>query len=823
MAELVGGVLLGEAVSRVSSAIIVGIQKTWSFKSQLTEMKERIESMRPIADRLDKLNKQLDGLKEKKSRFTSMLEQAEVLVEKCTSSKLYQYPFYASKLDKMNESLQEYVKTDLQLQTALDSKETLVEVRDLNRRQEKGSSSGWRTSVPLLKGDAIGFDSRVTELKGKVLKDSPNGDCSVVVVSAMGGSGKTTLVTLFCRDPEIQRRFDRNIYHVTVSERYDIKVIITKLLRPSANITNNEEAIQQWGSFLAENHQSEILLVLDDVWSESVITDLMFKSPRYKILVTSRMTFKRFETYQLRALSNEDATRLFCDSAFSKNENENDNITDELVRQLVKCCKNHPLALSVMGGSLKGEHSANWEFIKQQLYEEKMSLLNLHESIQICLKKSLYFLEKETEMKQCYLDLGLFPEAQKIAFEKETEMKQCYLDLGLFPEAQKIAATTLLDMWAHLHNHDEGGLPTFNILTKLSSRNFATLLPISKHSTVVANYCEEEYVVQHDMMRALAIQLSSEKPLEHRERLIINTNSDDLLKLPQIVNARILSICTGLTTDERFPSTWNEIEAPNVEVFVLNYMSIMHPLPQFMHNMKSLKVLIITNYGYDCFEIQNLPKPRYLSGLTRIRLDHVSISSIISTTILMLENLKKLSLIMCKIGNSFNQGTPNKLANLCEIDIDSCDDFLTFPTLLCNVVSLKKLCITNCHELTSFSEEFGSLLNLEVLRVASCTKLIALPESMRNLKKLRIIDLSDCLNLKELPLHIDELGSLQTIDVTDCEGLRDQLPKSLQDFDKVKVKVVCDEETSKVLTDFKNVKVVEKDPLDILQKIIGYI
>ncbi|KAF5814173.1 putative powdery mildew resistance protein, RPW8 [Helianthus annuus] len=798
MAELLGA-LLGEAVSRVSSVIIAEIEKTCSFKTELTKIKERVESMRPIAERLDKLNKQLDGLKEEKGRFTSMLEQAEVLAKKCSTRKLHQYSSYASKLDKMNRSLQEYVNTDLQFQIALDTKETLVEVRDLKRRREKGSSSGWRTSVPLLKGDAIGFDSRVTELKGKVLKDSPKGDCSVVVVSAMGGSGKTTLVTLFCRDPEIQRRFDRNIYHVTVSERYDIKVIITKLLDPSPNITNNEEAIQQWGSFLAENDQSEILLVLDDVWSESVITDLMFKSPRYKILVTSRMTFKRFETYQLQALNNEDATRLFCDSAFSKNENENDNIRDERVHQLVKCCKNHPLALSVMGGSLKGEPSANWDLMIQQLYKETTSLLDLHESVQICLKKSLYF------------------------FEEESEMKKCYLDLGLFPEAQKIAATTLLDMWAHLHNHDEGGLPTFNILTKLSSRNFATLLPISKHSTVVANYCEEESVVQHDMMRALAIQLSSEEPLERRERLIINTNSDDLLNLPQIVNARILSICTGLTTDERFPSTWNEIEAPNVEVFVLNYMSIMHPLPQFMHNMKSLKVLIITNYGYDCFEIQNLPKPRYLSGLTRIRLDHVSISSIISTTILMLENLKKLSLIMCKIGNSFNQGTPNKLTSLCEIDIDSCDDLLTFPTMLCNVVSLKKLRITNCHELTLFSEEFGSLLNLEVLRVASCTKLIALPESMRNLKKLRIIDLSDCLNLKELPLHIGELGSLQTIDVTGCEGLRDQLPKSLQDFDKVKVKVVCDEETSKVLTDFKNVKVVEKDPVDILRKIIGYI
>ncbi|KAJ0817437.1 putative leucine-rich repeat domain superfamily, winged helix-like DNA-binding domain superfamily [Helianthus annuus] len=258
---------------------------------------------------------------------------------------------------------------------------------------------------------------------------------------------------------------------------------------------------------------------------------------------------------------------------------------------------------------------------------EKLSgnkaLLDLNESILVSLEKSL-----------CLVD-------------KEPELKQCYLDLRLFPEDQKIAATTLMDMWAHLYKHDNDGLATMDILDKLSSRNLATLSPKRKHQHTIANHCVEEYVMQHDVMRDLAIHLNSQKSIEHRDTLIINAYGQDLPQLPQTVNARVLSISTG----ERFSLAWNDIQFPKAEVFVFNFMSKMHPLPQFVQHMKKLKVLIITNYGYYFSEIQNFSEPQYLSGLTRIRLDHVSISSI-STTILKLENLQKLSLIMCKIGKS---------------------------------------------------------------------------------------------------------------------------------------------------------------------------
>jgi len=109
----------------------------------------------------------------------------------------------------------------------------------------------------------------------------------------------------------------------------------------------------------------------------------------------------------------------------------------------------------VIGGSLKDAHLVKWEFILKELSKEKKSLSNLKEAVHDCLEKNLYFLDKEPKLKQCYLDLGLFP------------------------EDQKIAATTLLDMWAHLYHHDDDGLESFNMLKDISSRNLAAVLPIT--------------------------------------------------------------------------------------------------------------------------------------------------------------------------------------------------------------------------------------------------------------------------------------------------------------------------------------------------------
>ncbi|GKA31772.1 probable disease resistance protein [Tanacetum coccineum] len=796
MAEAV----LGEILSQLTNAIKHVIKKTSQFKSVLLEIQDTLTRLKPFFDDIDKLIEQQDRPQHEKDMFIAQIKGAEAIVRKCERVKWNYYKKYkhACKLDKLNVSLLRFCQIDAQFVMIRDIKETLVVVKDVQQRMEdKGSSSGWLSKVPVLDGFVIGFEDRVKELKKMVLKDSVVDDCSVVVVSAGGGCGKTTLVTKLCGDPEIQGKF-KSIYFATISETPNLKMVIQNLLEAyhsgqQLDFVNDDDAITKWGSFLGDN-KSEKLLVLDDVWSDSIIKRFKFKLRGYTILVTSRSTFTQFETYQLKLLSDEDADNLFRHSAFSEfGLDHNDDIPNGLVNELVACCKNHPLTLSVIGGLLKGTNISSWHGMLKNLSEGKQSVLDLDKDMLLRLSRSLDVLEERSIIKQCYLDLGLFP------------------------EDQKIAATMLMDMWVHLYKHDEGGLGTINQLFELSYKNLATLLPIRKNSPMIANYCEEKVVMQHDLMRTLAIRLSSKEPEEERERLIIKPDGKDLTEVPHAINARLVSI----STDENNLSVkWNDVQASKVEVLVMNFLSKMHPLPGFVQSIEKLKVLIITNYGYYFSEIENFPPPLYLSSLTSIRLDHVSISSI-STSILELKNLQKLSLIMCKIGDSFKEctdGIPSKLPSLLELDIDSCDDLVTFPVMLCNLLLLRKLCITNCHELTSLSEEFGNFPNLDVLRLASCSNLVALPKTIRNLQKLSITDISDCINLSELPVEFGELGSLQTIYMRGCTGLQ-ELPSSV----KGPLEVVCDLETSYLWINIPDVKLqlVEEDKISNFMRIVS--
>ncbi|XP_071736825.1 probable disease resistance protein At5g66900 [Rutidosis leptorrhynchoides] len=554
----------------------------------------------------------------------------------------YKILTHESKLKKLNESLVRFCQTDVQLMI-------FRGVSDLQTRMMNcdTDSSGWLCGVPLPQGDVIGFDNHLMALKSMVLKDSVNdNDCSVVVVSAGGGYGKTTLVKKLCNDPQIIGKCSKNIRLVTISETPNLKNVIEDLLtKKQDHFVNDEDAVNRWGSFLRAE-KPNLLLVLDDVWSEDIVKKFMFKLRGYKILVTSRTEFKAFNNiYQLKLLNREDAIKLFRYSSLSEpGSTRSSDIPDDLIEKLVDCCKNHPLTLTVVGGVVKGKSMPFWLDMLKKLSEEKQSVISIDDQLFHCLKRSLN------------------------VFDEDSVIRQCFLDLGLFPEDQKIAATALMDMWVHLYKHDDEGLKTIKQLLELSYKNLFNLSPIRDDSSMVANWCEEKTVRQHDVMRQLAIHLSSQGPEEHRKRLIINVNGEDLPPLLDAINAQILSISTG----ERFSMNWNDMQASKVEVFVLNFMSEKYVLPRFMKYIEKFKVLIITSYGYYFSELENFPPPQYLSSLTRIRLDHVSISSI-STQLLELVNLQKLSLIMCKIGNSFNEftdGIPQKLPNLLEMDID---------------------------------------------------------------------------------------------------------------------------------------------------------
>lgn len=238
------------------------------------------------------------------------------------------------------------------------------------------------------------------------------------------------------------------------------------------------------------------------------------------------------------------------------------------------------------------------------------------------------------------------------------------------------------------------------------------------------------------------------------------------------------------------------MQLPDVKALVLNFESQIYALPPFIESMCQLKVLVLTNYGFHQAELKNFQLLDHLPNLKRIRLQHVSIP-LISTSMLQLQNLQKISLVMCETKKMFDTcrlGAPCIWPNLVEINIDCCSDLVELPVRFYGLIHLKKLSITYCQELIQVHEDLGKLINLEVLRFYSCTKLSGLPRSVGCLQRLKFLDLSDCIAMACLPEEIGELQELRTIHMEGCSELA-ELPHSVSSLVQLQY-VICNEETA---------------------------
>lgn len=58
----------------------------------------------------------------------------------------------------------------------------------------------------------------------------------------------------------------------------------------------------------------------------------------------------------------------------------------------------------------------------------------------------------------------------------DNKLKECYIDLGAFPEGQLIPASAIIDMWEELYEMNGDGLNSISNLHELSSLNLIDLV-----------------------------------------------------------------------------------------------------------------------------------------------------------------------------------------------------------------------------------------------------------------------------------------------------------------------------------------------------------
>ncbi|XP_049384769.1 probable disease resistance protein At5g66900 [Solanum stenotomum] len=812
-AALLGGAALGPVFDLLLKSVIdVGIHIA-TFRSKFLSLKETLVYIKPVFDDIERLSKVLDGRDEEIDMFKKQLMKGEELVLKCSKIKrcdpLKKWS-YSRKLTKLDNSLVKFCQIHGLIQVVRDTKQILVKVNENGKILEEiqsmvrnvsltrsgssigftnsSGSSGWMngssfgfsglSDVPQVSDSMVGYEVPLHELKQK-LKLLQEKD-KVLVLSAPPGCGKTTLAAKLCQEDDIKATYSDNIFFVTVTKTPNIKRIVGEIFEKKGDrvpeFATEHVAICQLNNLLG-GITGPILLVLDDVWSESefVIDHLKLQIPDFKILVTSRSVFPKFDTYKLNLLSEEDAKDLFCISAFKDGSPD---VRLDLVHKVVRSCGGFPLALRVVGRSLCGQSEVTW-FNRVMMQSKRQILFPTENDLLRSLQASIDALD------------------EKALYSRETTtLRDCYLDLGSFPEDHRIHPATLLDMWVERYNLDEDGITAMAIFLELSSQNLVNLALARQDARVVLGLHNLHYIQQHDMLRELVIHQCDEKPVEERMRIYINIKGNDFPRWwfeqrLQPLQAEVLSI----VTDEDFSSNWDDVRFPKVEVLVLNFETRTYNLPPFIKQMSQLKTLVVTNNGFFPANLNNFQLCSLLN-LKRINLERISVTSIFTAN-LQLPNLRKISLNMCEIGEAFENSAakmPYMWPKLVEMNIEYCSDLTKVPAETCDLVDLKRLSICYCHELVALPEEVGRLTNLEVLRLHSCTKLAKLPKSVVKLNKLKFLDVYDCVAMDNLPLEMDQLCSLQTLCMGSSLGI-DELPDSLQKLVKLE-DVVCDEETS---------------------------
>jgi hypothetical protein len=571
-----------------------------------------------------------------------------------------------------------------------------------------------------------------------------------------------------------------------------LKTIVERLFEhsgyPLSEFQSDEDAINKLGLLLKKIEGSPILLVLDDVWpgSEDLVEKFQFQISDYKILVTSRFAISRFDkTFILKPLVHEDAVTLF--RHYIELGKTRSNIPDkDLIQKVVENCKGLPLAIKVIATSLSNRPYELWEKIVKELSQGR-SILDSNMELLTRLRKILDVLEDNPINKECFMDLALFP------------------------EDQRIPVAALIDMWAELYGLDDDGIEAMNIINKLDSMNLADVLVARKNASDTENYYyNNHFIVLHDLLRELGNYQNTQGPVEQRKRLLIDINEykrdqwlaekqrgtmsrilSKFVKLcvkpkPQQVPARTLSI----SIDETCASDWSQVQPAHAEVLILNLQTKQYSFSELMEEMSKLKALIVINHGFRPSELNNFELLSSLSNLKRIRLERVSVPSFGT-----FKNLKKLSLYMCNTRLAFEKGSiqiSDSFPNLEDLSIDYCKDLMALPSGVCDIPSLKKLSITNCHKLSSLSKDIGKLENLELLSLISCTDLVELPDSIGRLLNLRLLDISNCLSLSSLPEDIGNLCNLRNLYMTSCASC--ELPLSVVNLENLKV--ICDEETA---------------------------
>ncbi|KAL6140176.1 hypothetical protein ACLB2K_058477 [Fragaria x ananassa] len=729
--EFFGGAVLGKAFSTLYAGIDDLIAKNRMFRSLFKVIRSRLDTLKPLIIDTVLSNEQLSYTNNDELRgLEKVLKVGERLVLKCSNVRLwdlYRKYKYARKLLAWEE-LERQLQL-LQVQGIRDGKKTAVvvenievcvgsvkeginqmsstlgEVNQLMKvnfvvQDQPAESRAW-CAVPELPEVIVGLEAPLKDLKTKLLG---NDGFSMLVLTAPGGCGKTTLATNCCKDQEVREQLYRHN-------------------GPQVPTFQNEVIAVQWlQAFLKEEGKKPLLFVLDDVWSgsESLFDKFECRMANIRILVASRSEFRAFSPpYHLEMVGYDDAMKLFHHSASLGDKSSH--IPPHLSRKIVKHCKGFPLAIKVVGRSLRAQLIEMWQNRLNQ-WSKGSSILDFETDLLLSLQSSLDALEKEKAI-----------------------IKECFLDIGSLIEDKNVPVNALIDIWSELYDIDED-TSCISSVYELSNRSLANLIDKSLVlPTLTSNnilYVEAE---------SSTLKLAN-MHLPEAEVLVLNLLETQKYAIPEFVE-EMVKLKVLVITSEHFCDSQ-----------LSNFQSI-----SWLCNLKRIRLegISISYIFKNSIQVKSLKKLSLIRCDTRIG----SVTSVkLSHAFPNLEEMYIEGFLLVLLRGL------RDLISLKKITISRSSVYLPLPDTIGKLVNLEVLRLRSLDGLSKLPDSIKNLKKLNFLGISECMDLDELPEDNGEMRSLRKFDLRSCISLKKLPRSVLDLTQLEEVI---CDNYTESLWNSL--------------------------------------------
>jgi WD40 repeat protein len=305
-----------------------------------------------------------------------------------------------------SKQYRKYPEQDAELLIDISAKPTVVTPQRLQHYD----------TVPSLPKGYLLRQKALSELRNVVLAEGQDATIAVTALEGMGGIGKTVLATALCRDILVQRAFPDGIAWVTFGRDWNGD-FLPKMREIGRALGESVE--KGWDTQDAcENRYRTILprkaalVVVDDVWSLEQLQPMLVKSPRSRLLFTTRNAAIAGaisdRSFSADLLSELEARKLLARAAGITSAK-----LPPVALDIIAECRGLALAIAQIGGSLKGQPATDWIDTLEALQradvstiEERLDTgqLNFFRSLAVSIDSL------PQEKKDRFLELAVLPE-----------------------------------------------------------------------------------------------------------------------------------------------------------------------------------------------------------------------------------------------------------------------------------------------------------------------------------------------------------------------------------------------------------------------------